>query len=188
MRLYHLVLVPTLAAAACMAGGSKRGDDTGDDTVGDDTVGDDTVGDDDPGPGDPTPQEFIEQIIAADCAKAFACEAEFPATEGTFAEEWGDSEAGCLTDDDDYLARDMIAASVTAGRITYDSSAAADCLANLGYPASCTEFFTNYDWPDACSDAMVGNVADGGACVSWWECSAEGSECVDGACAPATDE
>jgi hypothetical protein len=146
-------------------------------------------GDDDGGGGGGalTPQAFLGQLITKDCEKAFACRAEFPATEGTFDDEWGTSVSDCVESDDDYASRSEIAAGITAGHIKYDADIAANCLANLAYPASCPAFFADYDWPDSCYDALAGQVADGGSCTTGWDCGPD-SDCITAKCAPAPAE
>ena len=143
------------------------------------------VGDSDT--GGITPQAFLEQLITAECAHAFSCMSQYPTTTGTtFADDWGTSQSDCLTTDDDYIARDQIAAAITAGHIAWDPASAMTCLGNPAFPASCVEFFTTYDWPDPCYDALSGNLADGAACTTGWECSGDMSDCVSGKCAPST--
>jgi len=134
-----------------------------------------------------TPQAFIEQFVTAQCAHAFSCMAQYPTTTGTtFADDWGTSQSDCLTTDDDYVARDQIAAAITAGKITWNATSAVTCLGNLAFPASCVDFFTTYNYPDICYDALSGNVADGGDCITDWECSGDTSDCTSGKCAPST--
>jgi hypothetical protein len=140
--------------------------------------------DPDPQPGSLTPQTFITQLVTADCKKAFECKAEYPAMPGdTFEDTYSATEADCVTDDEDVADLAAIEAAVAAGNITFDSAIAENCLANLAFPASCSEFFTTYDYPDSCYDALAGNVADGAACTTDWECG-EDSECnTAGVCA-----
>ena len=93
----------------------------------------------------------------------------------------------CVTGDDDYTQRAMVAAAVTAGKIEFDDASAAQCLANLEFPATCAAFFTDYDWPDTCYDALSGTVVDGQACTTYWECGGDDSDCVAGTCAPVVE-
>ena len=129
-----------------------------------------------------TPQAFITQLITEECVLAFACKPQYPATAPkTFDYEWGTDLNDCVTTDDDYLARDAIAAAVTAGRITFDPASAAICLA-APTPATCVTLFADtYDYADACYLALAGHVADGGACTTGWECG-RASRCIQGAC------
>src|SRR5215813_11687984 len=132
-----------------------------------------------------TPQAFIEQLVTQTCDHAFSCMSQYPTTTGsTFADDWGMSQAHCVSTDTDYVARDQIAAAITAGKITWDPASATACLGALGFPASCADFFTTYDYPGTCYDALSGNVADGGACTTSWECSGDMSDCTAGTCAP----
>ena len=137
-----------------------------------------------PPPGTLTPDAFVEQLVSKNCDKAFACESQYPTTTGTtFDDDWGTSAAECVSDDDDVNASSLIAASIAAGNITWDADSAALCLANLQFPATCAEFFTTYDYPDACYDALSGNVADGGACTTDWDCG--GTDTTDSTCVAA---
>src|SRR5205823_12314790 len=100
---------------------------------------------------DLTVQSFLEQLVMQSCHEAFQCMAQYPANTGTtFATDWGTSEADCLTNDDDYNARDQLAAQVAAGTMTWDPAQAAACLANPAFPA-CSAFFTTYNYPDSCN-------------------------------------
>jgi hypothetical protein len=137
-----------------------------------------------PPPGSLTPDMFIQQLVSKNCDKAFACMAQYPTTTGTtFADDWGDSQATCVSDDSDVQASAAIAASITNGNITWDATSAAACLADLQFPATCAEFFTTYSYPSACTDALSGNVADGAACTNDWDCA--GTDTTDSTCVAA---
>jgi hypothetical protein len=177
-----LAIAFSIAASACTTGGLGGGDDGG----GDDGGGDDGGDPPPPPPGGLTPQTFIEQLIRTECDKAFSCMAEFPASEGPFADSWGATVDECVEDDDDYIGRDMIAAAVTAGRIAWNPTLGASCLADLAFPATCSAFFLEYEYPDDCYDALAGQVADGQACSTGWECG-PASECPAGTCQPYTE-
>jgi hypothetical protein len=142
-----------------------------------------------PGPGpDPTtltPTDFVTQLAGKSCAEALSCMAQYP-TNGsdTFADAYGTSQDDCVQNDDNVADLGNITAAITKGTIDYDAESASTCLGNMMFPASCTDFFANYDYPDACYSALSGNVADGGACTTDWECSGDNSSCTAAKCAP----
>ena len=139
------------------------------------------------GSGDMTVQSFIEQLVTKNCHQAFSCMAQYPTTTGsTFADDFGTSEADCLATDDDYAARDQLAQKVAAGTMTFDAAEATACLANMAFPATCSDFFTTYAYPDACWNALSGNVADGGTCISDFECTGDNSDCEMDKCTPSS--
>ncbi len=174
MRMFCSLLVAVALTGACSKSSHTPSPDARD-----------TTSPDAPGT-DITPQAFVEQLVTAECEHAFSCMAQYPTTTGTtFADDWGSSQADCVSTDDDYVARDQIAAAITAGNITWDPASAVACLGALGFPASCAEFFTSYDYPGTCYDALSGNIADGGNCTTDWECSGDTSVCTAGKCAPA---
>jgi hypothetical protein len=162
-----LVLAGLLAAGCSFPGNPRVGDD---EPAAADAAATDAM----PGTVDGsyalTVQAYIAEVITRECAKAFACEAEYPQGAAAFAEEWAGSPAECVATDRDYLARELIAASVIAGTITFDLDLAAFCLANLVFPASCTEFFHAFEWPEACYHALLGHLSDGASCTNDWEC------------------
>jgi len=128
-------------------------------------------------------EKFIEQLVTKTCAKAISCRAQYPTGTGdTFEDDWGEDQDDCVTGDEDYEQRAQLAQLVTSGKLDFDATAAAQCLGNLMFPASCTAFFADYDWPDACFDALSGDTADGQGCTTYWECSGDNSDCVSGTC------
>ena len=130
-----------------------------------------------------TPAMFMERLIAQECTVAFACKALYPAgSHPSFDVAWGTDPNDCVMTDHDYLARDKIAAAIVGGTITWDPTSAEACLAAPGIPTSCSALFSdNYEWADSCFAALLGHVADGGACTTDWEC-ARGSTCRNATC------
>jgi hypothetical protein len=142
----------------------------------------------DPGPGsgsDPggggTPisaTAFVQQVGMHDCDDAFTCMASFPAMTGeTFADDFGASQSDCYAMAATYYDPAKVEADVTAGKITFDGQAAADCIAGIAAPTCSTYWTDGPDWPAACDRAMVGTVADGGACDIDFECASITSYC-----------
>ena len=120
-----------------------------------------------------TATQFLQQQDQKFCDEAFTCMSTFPATAttGTFADNFGSSSAQCQSDSAMYEMPAQVEAEITAGKIHYDASAAAACVAGITFGA-CADFWANGPTePAACDTAMVGTVADGGACVVDFDCS-----------------
>jgi len=136
-----------------------------------------------------TTQDFLKSLATQECTHAYSCMSQYPATTttgDTFADNYGTDMTNCVQTDSNYAARDTIAADIAAGKITWDPQAAVTCLSNLEFPASCTDFFSTWDYPAPCYDALSGNVADGAACTTDWDCSGDNSVCTNLKCAPDT--
>jgi hypothetical protein len=105
------------------------------------------------------------------CDEAFACKASFPTDAGvTFDEAFGASAMACYADSDASFDIPTIIAQIQAGTIVWNPSDADTCLAGITF-GTCDEFWQQGgNEPAACGTALVGTVADGGACVSDWEC------------------
>jgi hypothetical protein len=134
----------------------------------------------DPGGGGTgmTATQFLTQMEMKYCDEAFACQASFPTDQGvTFADAFGSSASQCYSD---YAAYDMpaqVEAEITAGKIHFDASAGAACVAGIQFGA-CSDFWQNGGtYPAACDTALVGTVADGGACVVDYDCATGESVC-----------
>jgi hypothetical protein len=135
------------------------------------------------GDSDPTAGEAIEESVEINCAKAHECRDSFPADSGfEFEQVYGDSVDACITNLGQFLDGDDVQASVDAGRIEYDGSAAHECL-HFFEDLTCEEFWgDDTEEPQACDDAFVGTVELGGECTTDLDC-AEGfcdGTCTDG--------
>jgi hypothetical protein len=138
----------------------------------------------DPGGGDPgggtgmTATQFLTQMGMKYCDEAFACQASFPTDQGvTFADAFGASASECYGDEAAYDMPAQVEAEITAGKIHYDASAAAACVAGIQF-GDCTAFWQDGGtYPAACDTALVGTVADGGGCVVDYDCSNVESVC-----------
>ncbi len=119
-----------------------------------------------------TATDFITRYGDLQCNEAFACQASYPASATTtFAASWGttvsDCDAGSLT----YFNAPKIEIDIAKGRVAFDPVAAAVCLAGIIF-GTCSNFWQTYGtYPDACDQALVGSVANGGGCVSDFECA-----------------
>jgi hypothetical protein len=180
-----LFLAAALAATGCMGNAPDGDDDSGDDSSGDDSSGDDSGGDDTSTPVDYTATEFINDFAGAECTAAFECEDEFPADAGvTFAEAFGTSIAECVQWALEYYAPAAIEAAIDDGTVDYDEGAAESCAAGLNF-GTCDQYFSGQSpLPAACGEAIIGHVADGGACASDFECASLESWCEDATCQP----
>ena len=74
-----------------------------------------------------------------------------------------------LVTDRDYLARATDAATVAAGRITFDPGSAAACLATPGIPTTCATLFADSYDHGGCYLALAGQVPDGSGCTTDWD-------------------
>lgn len=128
--------------------------------------------------GSMTATKFLEQINMKICDEAFMCKASFPTSQGgTFAEAFGSSVQACYSDGLASYEPSLVEQQITAGKITFNANDASACISGIAF-TSCTGFWNaTDDLPAACDNAIVGKVADGGACVTHLECSGEMSYC-----------
>ncbi len=179
--------IVALALASLVAGCAVGPESTGDDGANDDgvTADDDGVTSDDDGgdslPADPAVEEFFRALAEQDCADAFACRSNFPEP-AEFETYFGATESACVDDAMGYYDAGAISASIDAGRITWNASAATQCVAGLN-PATCSSYWDQGPaFPAACEQAYAGTVADGGACSIDFECASFTSFCDGGTC------
>ncbi len=152
-------------------------------------------GEDDPTPGDPAAAaQFVEDaltlIAEAGCSAGWECP-EYNPYIVEIASRYG-SEAECVAASRAMLYADegtALLAQINAGRLVLDSALAANCLEGARAEiaqAKCRSDLSevlNDELPLSCKDALVGNVAAGGACTSGEECSGElFCEIADDAC------
>lgn len=120
---------------------------------------------------------MLEKVGQVECDQAFTCKASFPTDVGvTFEQAFGADQSACYADAAAYYDAAAVEAGITADRIGFDATAAADCLAGLSSAAApvCTTFWTEGPaFPDACYTVFTGKVASGGACTIDFECSGE---------------
>ena len=174
MSIRKVFTLTLLTLGACMAGAPP--DDEGDDSSG---GGDDSSGGGDDGTGSGFgPREFLVQFASAECSFAHGCKAEFPADAGiTFEQAFGASVTECESLSAEYYQPEAVRDAVNAGTITYDRAAAEACIAQLNF-GTCAQYFGGtVDIPAPCYDALVGTVADGGACTVDFECTGAESWC-----------
>ena len=128
--------------------------------------------------GGMTATQFLTQMEMKYCDEAFTCQASFPTNQGvTFADAFGASASVCYSDGAAYDMPASVETEITAGKIHYDAAAAASCVSGITFGA-CTDFWANGGtYPAACNTALVGTVADGGACVVDYDCSSAQSVC-----------
>ena len=125
-----------------------------------------------------TATQFLTQMEMKYCDEAFTCQASFPTDAGvTFADAFGASASVCYSDGAAYDMPAQVESEIAAGKIHFDGAAAAACVAGLQFGA-CTDFWANGGtYPAACDTALVGTIADGGACVVDYDCSSGTSVC-----------
>ncbi len=81
----------------------------------------------------------------------------------------------------DLLQRDAVEASITAGKITFDATAAGACvtgLSGLAAPVCASYWNDGPAFPDACDSVFTGKIADGAACTNDFECTNAASICT----------
>ncbi len=113
------------------------------------------------------------------------CMASFPTTNGvTFQDAFGATAQDCYAMSAMYNDPTKVQSEIDAGKIHYDGSAAATCVAGVTFPDCATYWQNGGNYPSACDTAMVGTVADGGACVVDFDCSNVQSICDQNKCGP----
>ena len=130
------------------------------------------------GGGSITVAQFLTQTATKYCNQAFTCMSSFPTDAGiTFAEAFGASAAECIADSEAYYPAATVEARIAAGTITWNATDAAACVAGITF-GTCEQFWQQGpNMPAACDTALVGKVADGGACVIDLECTNLQSYC-----------
>jgi hypothetical protein len=138
--------------------------------------------------GAPVPlTDFAAKFSASTCGKAFEC-----CTTAEIAHQYGTSittEANCDSTISGLLGSLQVPAyqaSITAGRLTYDAAAAGDCLALID-SLSCAAYSNAMTMSSVpgCSQFLIPNVANGGACSKSYECTS--GNCMGANSAPPTD-
>ena len=162
--------LPTLllAAVAALAGcAGKAPPDNGTDILGATTA--------------PTASEVVDRLGRLECDAAFACKASFPTDQGsTFNQTYGADVPACYADQASYYDAGKLEASITAGTIEYDETAAESCVSDLASidTVSCPDMWdTGFELPDACNDVFAGTLDDGETCTNDFECAGETSVC-----------
>lgn len=129
-----------------------------------------------------TATELLDRIGTVECDQAFACKATFPTDQGaTFEEAFGATAQACYADAAQFYDAAGVEASIAAGKIKFDTSAANACLAGLqgiATPACATFWADGVAFPNACDNVFAGTVAQGGACANDLECAGD-SICGD---------
>ena len=90
---------------------------------------------------------------------------------------FGASESACVSDSAMYDMPAQVEAKIVAGTIHFNAADAATCLAGITFPACAMYWANGPNAPAACATALVGTIADGGACVVDYECSNGMSYC-----------
>jgi hypothetical protein len=121
---------------------------------------------------------YFTALGKKECDDEFACMATFPADTGvTFTEEFGANVTACYADAAMYYDAAAVQSSVTAGRIAFDVASAAACIGGIPAPVCASYWTQGSPYPAACDKALVGKVADGGACTVDFDCVNSESIC-----------
>ena len=121
--------------------------------------------------------DFLDRFYAALCTMQVAC-GDMP------------DKAACLAsvklDSTDILT---LKADIASGKVHYDSATAGNCLAYVErlYGSECTVTAfaaAGTAGSEACTEAFVGTVADGGACASSFQCASGECTQTDQLCLP----
>jgi len=125
-----------------------------------------------------TVAQYFDGLGHKECDQAFACQSTFPAANGKFSDAFGASATACYADAASYYDAATVAAEISAGKIMFNGTAAAACIAGITQTADCAGYWANgAAYPAACATAIVGTVADGGACVVDFDCANAASIC-----------
>lgn len=117
-----------------------------------------------------TPTEFVTGLDHGYCDEAWTCKSSYPGS--SFSSDYGNSNQQCYDLAFAYEQNSVIESQVAMGKITFDPIAAAQCLATITYPSSCSTFWNDGpDYPTACTTALVGMVANGQTCLVDWDCA-----------------
>lgn len=127
--------------------------------------------------------DVMTKMVHTECDEAFACKASFPAGQGvTFEQVFGANAAACYTQlGGEYYDATSVQASITANKITFNASAAGQCvtgIAAMPAPVCATFWQQGPEFPAECDDALIGKVANGAVCDNDFECAAA-SYCGD---------
>lgn len=125
----------------------------------------------------------LNGLISTQCDKAFECKATYtpPASDpmATFEGDFGATVAACeMKFAIDKMDLTELEASISAGRVKYNAADAQKCVD--GFAAmTCGQFWGTemFTPPAACETAIVGTVADGGACTIPDDCVGATSDC-----------
>jgi hypothetical protein len=184
MRFHTILFASLVAVAGCVGeapdpvgGGNGNGNGGG---GGDGSGG---GGDDSGDGGDPssmTATKFLDEVGRKFCDQAFSCKSSFPTDEGiTFQEAFGATQQQCYADSLEWNEPQKVEQQIAAGKIKWSAADAAACLSGISF-GSCSQFWNEGpNMPAACDTALVGTVADGGACVTHLECVNVYSYCDD---------
>jgi hypothetical protein len=132
--------------------------------------------------------QFLSALENDDCNEAFSCASTYAEDNGgdSFSADYGATVADCVSGEAQYDMPSEVAAEIAAGRILFDAADASECVAGITSPGNCATYWNDgLNYPDACDTALIGTIADGGACVVDYDCANLSSVCLDGGtCGP----
>ena len=125
--------------------------------------------------------QYLTVLETDDCNEAFACSSSYAQdVGGSFSDEYGATVADCIASEASFDMPAVVQSEIAAGKILFDASEASDCLADVAAPTTCAAYWSDgLSYPGSCDAALVGTVADGGACVVAYDCANESSICLD---------
>ncbi len=117
-----------------------------------------------------TATDFITQYGDLLCTEAFTCEADFPGTTNDFENAWDTNVTSCDADALVFFNPTKVETDIVKGKIVFTPNDATACLAGIAF-GTCANFWaTGGTFPATCDTALVGSVANGGGCVTDFEC------------------
>jgi hypothetical protein len=117
-----------------------------------------------------TATDFITQYGDLQCAEAFTCQSSFPGNASEFENDWGTDQTNCNALALAYYNPSKVETDIVSAAIVYTPADATTCLATIVF-GTCANFWqTGGTYPAACNTALVGSVANGGGCVTDFEC------------------
>jgi hypothetical protein len=168
MRVFALLLVSAVLGCTPATGPGSTGDDDG--PIGNNLDGGTGSGS---GSASVSATEFVTALDHGYCDEAWVCKSSYPSgADVSFSDAYGNSNQQCYDYALAYEQNSVIDSEIAAGHITYDPIAAAQCLATITYPSSCSTFWNNGpDYPTACTTALVGTAQNGASCLVDWDCA-----------------
>ena len=119
-----------------------------------------------------TATAFFTQIGKQYCDESFRCQATYPTGPAAFTQDFGANVSECYADANAFYGAAAIELSIAAGRVIFDTTAAKSCADGITYQQTCSTFWQNDPvLPAVCGQAIAGTVANGGTCLTDYDCA-----------------